>query len=394
MFYLGIDIGKRTHVASIMDSQGQVKLKGFSFPNTIEGGASLLKQVQALSDSATDVTIGMEATGHYWLALFSFLSEHHFLIHVINPIQTDGWRKGTEIRKRKNDIIDSVLIADLIRFGQFVETSLSDEKLFSLKQLTRYRTYLVGTASDFKRKIIAVLDQIFPEYDTVFSKVGIFGKASKEVLLEFSTPDELQAVSAETLANLLADASRHRLGIKKAEQLKEAATHSFGVTFAQEAFTFQLRSMIEQLKFLEKQIAEVEQEIKDIMTSLHSVIETIPGIGPINGATILGEIGDIHKFSNPKKLVAYAGIDASVSQSGQFEATHNVMSKRGSPYLRKALFSAALVASQHDPVLKAFYNKKRAEGKHHLTAIGAVSRKLCYLIHAILTKNEPYEIRL
>ena len=111
------------------------------------------------------------------------------------------------------------------------------------------------------------------------------------------------------------------------------------------------------------------------------------------GATILGEIGDIHKFSNPKKLVAYAGIDASVTQSGEYLATHNVMSKRGSPYLRKALFQAALIASRHDPVLKAFYDKKRAEGKHHLTALGAVSRKLCYIIHAILTKNEPYEIR-
>lgn len=129
------------------------------------------------------------------------------------------------------------------------------------------------------------------------------------------------------------------------------------------------------------------------MTSLNSVIETIPGIGIVTGTTILSEIGDIHRFSNPKKLVAYAGIDASVTQSGQYEATHNVMSKRGSPYLRKALFQAALVASQHDPTLKAFYDKKRAEGKHHLTAIGAVSRKLCYIIHALLTKNEPYEIR-
>ena len=129
------------------------------------------------------------------------------------------------------------------------------------------------------------------------------------------------------------------------------------------------------------------------MTSLHSVIETVPGIGPVLGATILGEIGDIQKFSNPKKLVAYAGIDASVTKSGEYEATHNVMSKRGSPYLRKALFQAALIASRCDPVFKAFYDKKRAEGKHHLTVIGAVSRKLCYVIHAILTKNEPYEIR-
>ena len=151
--------------------------------------------------------------------------------------------------------------------------------------------------------------------------------------------------------------------------------------------------MIDQLIFLEDQIKQTENEIEQLMASLDSVIETIPGIGPVLGATILGEIGDIHKFSNPKKLVAYAGIDASVTQSGEYLATHNVMSKRGSPYLRKALFQAALIASRHDPVLKAFYDKKRAEGKHHLTALGAVSRKLCYIIHAILTKNEPYEIR-
>lgn len=394
MFYIGIDIGKRSHVASIMNDEGKVVLKGFSFPNTIEGGEKLLGKIHDFSSSSDDFTVGMEATGHYWLTVFSYLHEKEFLIHVLNPIQTDGWRKGTEIRKRKNDIIDSVLIADLIRFGSFVETTLSDENIFSLKQLSRYRTYLVGTASDFKRKIIAVLDQVFPEYDSVFGKSGVFSKASKEILLEFSLPETLHDISANTLAKLLKEASHNRLGIDKANALKSAASRSFGITFAQETFTFQLRSMIEQLKFLEAQIKDTETEIKKIMVTLHSVIETIPGIGPINGATILGEIGDISKFSNPTKLVAYAGLDATVSQSGQYQATHNVMSKRGSPYLRKALFSAALIAVQHDSVLKAFYEKKRSEGKHHLTALGAVSRKLCYIVHAILKKNEPYEIRM
>lgn len=332
MFYIGIDIGKRSHVASIMNDEGKVVLKGFSFPNTIEGGEKFLGKIHDFSSLPDDFTVGMEATGHYWLAVFSFLHEKNFLIHVLNPIQTDGWRKGTEIRKRKNDIIDSVLIADLIRFGSFVETTLSDENIFSLKQLSRYRTYLVGTASDFKRKIIAVLDQVFPEYDTVFGKAGVFGKASKELLLEFSSPETLNEISADTLAKLLSDASRNRLGIEKANALKNAASRSFGITFAQETFTFQLRSMIEQLKFLELQIKNTETEIKKIMATLHSVIGPIPGIGPMNGATILGEIGDISKFSNPTKLVAYAGLDATVSQSGQYQATHNVMSKRGSPY--------------------------------------------------------------
>ena len=349
--------------------------------------------MNAFSATPDDFLIGMEATGHYWLALFSFFDEQGFYTHVINPIQTDGWRKGTEIRKRKNDIIDSVLIADLIRYGSFQETALANETMFSLRQLTRYRSYLVGTAGDFKRKIIAILDQIFPEYETVFSKVGIFGKASKAVLLEFSSPEEFNQVSAKVLAEALGLASRNRVGSAKAEALKSAAAHSFGIRFAKEAFVFQMRSMIDQLIFLEDQIKQTENEIEQLMASLDSVIETIPGIGPVLGATILGEIGDIHKFSNPKKLVAYTGIDASVTQSGEYLATHNVMSKRGSPYLRKALFQAALIAPRHDPVLKAFYDKKRAEGKHHLTALGAVSRKLCYIIHAILTKNEPYEIR-
>lgn len=377
MLYLGIDIGKRSHVASLMNSEGKVLFKGFSFANSSEGAQSLLERLTTVSSDPNQFLIGMEATGHYWLAVFSFLDEQGFFTHVINPIQTDGWRKGTEIRKRKNDIIDSVLIADLIRYGSFHETSLADETIFSLRQLTRYRSYLVGTAGDFKRKIISVLDQVFPEYETVFSKVGIFGKASKAALSEFTSPDNFNNVSAEMLA----------------ESLKAAASQSFGIRFSQEAFTFQLRSMIDQLNFLEEQISQTEQEINQLMDSLGSVIETIPGIGSLLGATILSEIGDIHKFSNPKKLVAYSGIDATVTQSGEFEGTHNVMSKRGSPYLRKALFQAALVASRHDSVLKAFYDKKRAEGKHHLTAIGAVSRKLCYIIHAILTKNEPYEIR-
>lgn len=393
MFYLGIDIGKRTHVASVMDNAGKVVLKGFSFPNTLEGGHSLLTRLNAISDDPSHFLTGMEATGHYWLALFSFLEEADYFVHVINPIQTDGWRKGTEIRKRKTDIIDSVLIADLIRYGSFEDTTLANEDMFSLRQLTRYRSYLVGTAGDFKRKIIAVLDQVFPEYDTIFSRVGVFGKASKAALLEYSTPDAFNEITADTLAETLRLASRNRVGLIKAEALKKVASKSFGIRFAQDAFTFQLRSMIEQLNFLETQIKQTEDEIKQLMNSIDSVIETIPGIGPVTGATILGEIGDIHKFSNPKKLVAYAGIDASVSQSGQFDATHNVMSKRGSPYLRKALFQAALVASRSDPVMKAFYEKKRSEGKHHLTSVGAVSRKICYIIHAILTKNEPYEIR-
>ena len=176
MFFLGIDIGKNTHVASLMDDNGKSVFKAFSFPNSTIGATSLLDKLTPFSN---EIEIGMEATGHYWLALYSFLVEHGFVIHVINPIQTDGWRNATEIRKHKTDIIDSLIIADFIRYGEFLETSLANEDILSLRNLTRFRNYLVSSIGDLKRKTICILDQIFPEYESVFS--NIFGKTSKEI---------------------------------------------------------------------------------------------------------------------------------------------------------------------------------------------------------------------
>ena len=220
MFFVGIDIGKNNHVASMLDDTGKVVFKAFSFPNTSDGGNALFSKLASYSLNPSDFEIGMEATRHYWLYVNSFHFEKTFLLHVINPIQTDGWRRGTEIRRRKNDIIDSILIADLIRYGQFVETRLADEELFSLRTLTRFRTYLVESISDLKRKVVCVLDQVFPEYQSIFS--DIFGKTSKEILLQFSSPIDFEPVSSETLAELLAQLSRQKAGTAKAEQLKAA----------------------------------------------------------------------------------------------------------------------------------------------------------------------------
>ena len=171
MFYLGIDIGKYTHVASLVDDKSKVIFKAFSFSNSSEGASSLLDKISPYKQS---LEIGMEATGHYWLSIYSFLVEQGFIIHVINPIQTDGWRKATEIRKRKTDMIDSVLIADFIRYGDFLETSLADEDTMSLRNLSRFRNYLISSIGDLKRKTICILDQIFPEYSSVFSNFSPF----------------------------------------------------------------------------------------------------------------------------------------------------------------------------------------------------------------------------
>ena len=389
MFYLGIDIGKNTHVASLMDEKAKIIFKAHSFSNTSEGAKTLLERI---APYAPYLEIGMEATGHYWLSLYSFLVENHFVVHVINPIQTDGWRKGTEIRKRKTDIIDSVLIADFIRYGDFIETSLADEDTMSLRNLSRFRNYLVSSISDLKRKTICVLDQIFPEYHSAFT--NIFGKTSKELLLQFNSPSDYEEVTSKQLEELLSQVTLKGFATKKFNAISSLAKTSFGITFCVDSFSFQLKLLIEQINFIEQQVIDVESQMFELLEKINSPITTIPGVGDVTAATILGEIGDINRFSNASKLVAYAGIDASVSQSGEYESTNNRMSKRGSPYLRKALFRAAFIASNHDPVFKAYYQKKRREGKHHNVAVGAVARKLCHTIYAVLKNNVPYEVQV
>lgn len=388
MFYLGIDVGKNTHVASMMDDNAKIIFKAFSFANSLDDAENLLQKIQPYKDN---LEIGMEATGHYWLSLYSFLTDNNFVVHVVNPIQTDGWRKGTEIRKRKTDIIDSVLIADLIRYGDFLETSLSDEDTLSLRNLSRFRNYLISSISDLKRKAIAVLDQVFPEYESVFT--NIFGQTSKEILKSLSLPSDYENLSAKKLEEVLSNITMKNKATQAITKLSEKANRSFGISFCKESFAFQLKLIIEQICFIEEQVHSVEEEIDTLLSAMDTYIKTVPGVGNITAATILGEIGDINRFDNPSKLVAYAGLDSSVCQSGEYDAPSGHLSKRGSPYLRKALYYVAVRAEFCDPVFNAYYQKKRSEGKHHLVATNAVARKLCHTIYAVLKNNTPYEIK-
>ena len=333
----------------------------------------------------------MEATGHYWLSLYSFLLEKDLSIHVINPIQTDGWRNGIEIRKRKTDIIDSILIADLLRYGNFVETSLAPEDYFSLKFLTRFRSYLVSSIGDLKRKTIAVLDQVLPEYTDSFT--DIFGTTSKKILNSLSTPEEFDKITSNDLNEILKEIRLKKFAIKKIDELSEKAKKLFGIKFAINSFSIQIKHLINQIDFIESQISDIEGEIGLLMKKINSPITSIPGVGPITGATILGEIGDISKFSDPSKLVAYSGLAAIVSQFGEYKSSSTRISKRGSSALRKALLQAALRAEFYDPVFSNYYKSKIVQGKHHSVATNAVARKLCHTIFAALTKNECYKIQ-
>jgi transposase len=228
----------------------------------------------------------------------------------------------------------------------------------------------------------------FPEYSQLFSDT--FGVTSRELLSKYPTPEDMLSVNTDTLARLLSKASRGRFSVSKALEIQESATNTFGVSFAKDAFQFQIKQIITQINFIEEQLEELEIKISTLLNQTNSVITTITGIGDVLGAIIIGEVGDISRFNSASQLVAYAGLDPSVNQSGDFAGTKTKISKRGSPYLRRAIWLAANTAAFRDPSLSIYYQSLKARGKHHLTAIGAVARKMCNIIFAVLRDNKPY----
>lgn len=388
MIIIGIDIGKNKHEATLINEKGNIIGKSIKFENSTAGFNKLISSINNYNISNDKFVFSMEATGHYWLALFSKLVESDYNVQVINPIQTDACRKFY-IRETKNDSKDSFLIAQVTRFNGYSKTTLPDEVMISLKELTRFRTFLVDDISDYKRKATVVLDKIFPEYTQIFSDT--FGKTSKEILTKYPLPKDILNEDLESLAKVLSTSSKGRLGYSKAEQLQNLAKESFGIKFATEALVMEIKSILSTIEHLQNQVSKLDEKIAVLLRSLGTTIETIPGIGPVLGAIIVSEIGDINRFSHASKLVAYAGIDPTLKQSGEFNATKNRMSKRGTPYLRRALWTASIVAAFNDPNLHEYYLKKKNEGKHHGTIIGAIARKLIYRIFIVLKDNIPYQ---
>ena len=387
MYYIGIDIAKRNHEVSIIDADGKILSKSISIANSQKGLDTFNNYLSSFNVTSENSIIGMESTGHYWLNLYSSLVNLNFNVFVINPIQTDAFRK-MYIRKTKNDSKDSYIIAQIMRFGEFSSSSISDENIFAIRQLSRYRSSLVDECSNWKRKVITILDQVFPEYSDLFSDT--FGVTSKELLSKYPLPENMLEVSTKELTSLLNKASKGRFGIGKAQEIKEYATKSFGISFAKETFSFQIKQIINQISFIESQLKELEKEITNILKTLNSEITTITGIGDILGASILGEIGDISRFEKASQLVAFAGLDVAINQSGEFTGTEMKITKRGSPYLRRSIWIAATIACFKDPALSVYYKKLIDRGKKHLTAVGAVARKMCNIIFSVLKNKKPY----
>ena len=387
MICVGIDVAKDKHDCFILNSEGEVLADVFTIPNNAEGFDTLLQTICRCTSPADKIKVGLEATGHYSYNILGFLLNKGLPTYVINPLHTNLYRKSLTLRKTKTDRVDARTIATMLMsdvdLKSYTDTSYHNEEL---KSLTRYRFDKVRERAKLKQSVSRLVTILFPELEKLVPSLHM---ASVYALLsEFPGAKQIAAANLTHLKTMLSGASRGHYGRDEAIEIRDAARSSIGSKMP--AKSLELKHTIRLIQELDKEVAEIENEINSIMDEVHSPITTIPGIGTRMGAMILAEIGDFSNFESADKILAYAGLSPSTYQSGQLTNCYSHMEKRGSRYLRYAIFNATKYVCLWDPTFAAYLNKKRAEGKHYNVAISHAAKKLVRLIYAMERSGQPY----
>ncbi len=387
MIYVGIDVAKDKHDCFITNSEGEVLYKSFVIPNNLEGFCDLYQKISSVSDDLSKIKVGLEATGHYSYNILGFLLDKGLPTFVINPLHTNLYRKSLSLRKTKTDKVDSRTIATMMmsdmNLKSYSETSYHNEEL---KSLTRYRFDKVKERAKLKSSISRLVTILFPELEKLVPSLHI---ASVYALLsDFPSAAAIASVHLTRLTNLLYTSSKGRYDKDKAIQIRDAARNSIGSDMP--AKSLELKHTIKLTQELTSEIDEIEAEIKNIMDKINSPILAIPGISYKMGAMILAEIGDFSRFDSPDKILAFAGMSPSTYQSGQLDNSHSHMEKRGSKYLRYALYNATKYVCYWDETFAAYLAKKRAEGKHYNVALSHATKKLVRVIYQLEKSHQPY----
>ena len=384
---VGIDVAKDKHDCFIQSSEGEVLADVFTISNNMDGFNTLLEKIQTCTSPQDKIKVGLEATGHYSYNILGFLLDNGLATYVLNPLRTNLYRKSLSLRKTKTDRVDARTIAAMLLsdagLKPYTDIAYHNEEL---KSLTRYRFDKVKERAKLKSAVSRLVCILFPELEKL---VPTLHMASVYALLEeFPGAKQIAGAHLTRLKSLLENASKGRYKRDMAVSIRDAARNSIGSKMP--AKSLELQHTIRLIRELDAEIDEIEAEIEAMMEQIHSPITTIPGIGCRMGAMILAEAGDLSRFDSPDKLLAYAGMSPSTYQSGQLKNCYPHMEKRGSRYLRYALFNATKYVCLWDPTFSAYLAKKRAEGKHYNVAISHAAKKLVRLIFAMEKSRQPY----
>lgn len=386
MIYVGIDIASEKHDCCILGEHNK-KLESFSFSNTRDGFISLLAACKKYAEPE-QTKIGLESTGIYGDNLRDFLRRNGYEIRTFNPLLIKKSIQATTLRKTKTDKSDASFLASYLARELPDPDPQISYHISELKSLTRARFSVVGACSKAKTQLKALLVQVFPEFHTAFSDV--FGVAAIAILRKYPTAKKLSAAKKTAVAKILSEASRHRLGEEKAAMLIDLAKNSVGCH--SETKALEMQYYLDQIELNTAYIRRYEAAIREIMNEIDSPITTIPGIGLVLGAMILAELGDVTRFATPEKVLAFAGLDPSIYQSGKYTPASGTMVKRGSPQLRWALLMAARSTIVHNPNIAIYYQKKLSEGKHYNVICSHIAKKLVRILYTLLKKNTPYSL--
>ena len=387
MIYVGIDVAKDKHDCCILGPEAEMLFPVFTIQNNRDGFNELFIKMYEVAEDASEIKVGLEATGHYSYNLLGSLIDEGLTTYVINPLHTNLFRKGQSLRKTKTDKVDARTIA-MMMFSDRTLKPYSDISYHNeeLKSLTRYRFDMVQKRAKLKSSVSRLVNILFPELEKLVPTLHI---ASVYALLsELPGASYIAECHMTHLKSLLYKASKGRYGDDMAETIRETARSSIGSIMP--AKSLELQHTIRQIQAISVDIDEIENSIDVIMDSLASPITTIPGIANRMGAMIIAEIGDFTRFDNADRVLAYAGISPTTYQSGQLNSSYAHMEKRGSRYLRYALINAAKYVSQWDPRFAAYLAKKRAEGKHYNVAITHVAKKLVRTIYRMELTGDAY----
>ena len=387
MIYVGIDVAKDKHDCFITNSDGEVLFKAFTIANNLTGFTELYQKIESVMEDVTKVKVGLEATGHYSYNLLGYLIDKGLPTYAINPLHTNLYRKSLSLRQTNTDKVDARTIASMlmsdVNLKSYSDTSYHNEEL---KSLTRYRFDKVKERAKLKSSVSRLVCILFPELEKL---VPTLHMASVYALLsEFPGAKQVANVHLTRLTNLLTKASKGRYGKETAITFRDAARTSIGSNMP--AKSLELKHTIKLIRELTSEIDEIENEIKIIMDEIHSPILSIPGINYRMGAMIIAEIGDFNRFDSPDKILAYAGFSPSTYQSGQLDGAYSHMEKRGSRYLRYALYNAAKYVCHWDSTFAEYLARKRAEGKHYNVAISHAIKKLVRVIYHLEKTNQQY----
>lgn len=388
MIYAGIDIGKEKHCIAAISETAEVLLKPEFVEQNHESFQAIEERLRRLGDPSR-LKIGMEASGHYWTHFFHFLTQAGWTVELFNPVLSNAQGR-CHLRGRKTDKDDALAIAKTLRDGGYTPWAIPSDDHAKLKLLCRQRSFIVSELSNAKRRLTGLLDLAFPEFAGLFN--DHYGKAPVAVLREAPTAKAAAGLSTRKLSSILSSNSAGHHGLQMARKLREAARASIAHAQHSEELAGIIRGMIEQLDFFGEQIRKLDRQIKELFKSIESPIKEIPGIGDKTAPTIIAELGNLSRFEGGyKKLLAFAGLDPRIRQSGKWKGRVK-MSKRGSPALRTALFQAASMGRLHNSDLQAIYHRHRhIKGKNHRVAVSHVARKLVQIIWATCRNNKTFD---